>query len=34
VAARGDVVLDVLHDLRQTPAGGDLRDSAGAPHAL
>jgi hypothetical protein len=34
VAGRGDVVLDVLNDLRQAPVGGDLRDSVGAPHAL
>jgi hypothetical protein len=33
-AGHGDVVLDVLHDLRQAPVGGDLLDSAGAPHAL
>lgn len=33
-ADRGDVVLDVLQDLRQAPVGGDLRDVAGAPHAL
>jgi hypothetical protein len=31
---RVDAVLDVLHDLRRTPAGGDLRDSGGAPHVL
>jgi hypothetical protein len=34
VTAGGDVVLDVLRDLRQAPVGGDLRDVASAPHAL
>jgi hypothetical protein len=32
--ARVDVVLDVLQDLRRAPAGGDLRDVAGAPHGI
>lgn len=32
-AHRGDVVLDVLQELRTAPVGGDLRDSA-APNAL